>query len=270
MSIPNDRTTFIDYCKRALGWPVIELELDEDQISDRVDYSIRKWQEYHFDGVQRFYLNHQIQQSDIDNKAIPINDPLIIGVIRAFPISQSTINMFDVRYQVRLNDFYNFNNVSMVHYYMTMNHLALLDFLFNMVPTIRFNRKDRNIYLDVDKSDLQIGQFVVFECWRAIDANTVSSVWSDMWLQEYTIEQLKRQWGSNLKKFGKIVMLGGGELNGQQIYDEAVQNIRRLEDEVIKNYAEPCDFFVGGFIPFIFGSLTIFNNLYCFFHRLIT
>ncbi len=219
--------------------------LDDDQISDRLDDAIKKWQEYHFDGVQRFYLTHQLQQSDIDNKAIPITDPLIIGVIRAFPISQSTINMFDVRYQVRLNDFYNFNNVSMVHYYMTMTHLALLDFLFNMVPTIRFNRKDRNIYLDVDKSDLQVGQFVVFECWRALDPGTMSSVWNDMWLQEYATELLKKQWGTNLKKYGKIQLPGGVELNGKEMYDEAVENIRRLEDEMIKNYSEPIDFFMG-------------------------
>lgn len=251
MASPRTRDEFKEYCLRKLGKPTIKINVADDQLDDRIDDALKRWQEYHFDGVERYYLKHLITEADVETKTIPVDDPLIIGVIRCFPISQSTINMFDVRYQVRLNDFYNFNNVSMIHYYMTMTHLALLDFLFNMVPPIRFNRKDRNIYLDVDQSDLCVGQFIVFEAYRAVDPQQFNLVWSDFWLQEYSCELIKRQWGTNLKKFGKIQMPGGVELNGQEIYDEAEKNIRRLEDEIVSKYSEPPDFFMGGYLIYL-------------------
>ncbi len=263
MSAPTDRQSFIDYCLRKLGAPVIKINVDDDQVSDRVDDAIQKYQEYHFDGVERYYLKHQIQQTDIDNEFIPITDPLIIGIIRVFPVSQSTINMFDVRYQVRLNDFYNFNNVSVTHYYMTMNHLALLDFLFNVIPTCRFNRKDRKIFLNADWAggDFTVGQYIVFEAYRAVDPTTLSDVWNDMFLKELATNLIQKQWGENLRKFGNIQLPGGVVLNGDKLYDDAVTNILRLEKDLNTTYQLPCDFFMGAIVPIGLFLLPLINYL---------
>jgi len=120
-----------------------------------------------------------------------------------------------------------------------------LDFLFNIVPPIRFNEHDRNIYIDAAPEDFNVGQYIVFECYRALDPKEFPLLWGDFWLQEYATELIKRQWGMNLKKFGQVQMTSGVVLNGKEMYDEAVENIRRLEDEMIKNYSEPIDFFLG-------------------------
>lgn len=174
---PRNLTEFKEYCFRRLGAPVIKINVSEDQANDRITDALKRWHHYHYNGVQRYYLTHLVTQEDVNNRFIPITDPLIIGVIRVLPFSQSTINMFDVRYQVRLNDFFNFNNVSMIHYYMTMTHLALLDFLFNIVPPIRFNEHDRNIYIDAAPEDFNVGQYIVFECYRALDPKEYPLLW---------------------------------------------------------------------------------------------
>lgn len=246
MPAPDTRKKFIEYCKRRLGHPVITLELDQDQIEDRVDDALQKYADYHFDGSERFLLKHQITSQDITNKYIPNTDPLLLSVVRVFQPSQNTISMFDVRYQVRLNDFYNFNNVSMIHYYMTRNHLALLEFLFNVEPSIIFNRKDDKIFVNLDwNKDIQLGGFLLFDCYRALDPNTAVKIWNDMWLKEYATALIKRQWGDNLKKYGSIQMPGGVVLNGQTIYDEAFADIRKLEDELQSKYELPIDFMMG-------------------------
>ena len=241
----NNRDQFTDYCLRKLGAPVLKINIDPRQVEDRIDDALKWWHDYHYDGVERYYLKELITTEIQQTKTVPITDPLIIGVISCFPMSQQTINMFDVRYQVRLNDFYNFNNVSMIHYYMTMSHLSLLDFLFNLVPPFRFNRKDRNIYLDVAHQDLQPGGYIVFECYRAVSPEEFNLVWSDQWLQRYATALIKRQWGTNLKKIDKVQMLGGTTLNGQTTFDEAQLEITKLEDEIMQRFQKPCDFFVG-------------------------
>lgn len=239
------RDEFINYCLRKLGAPVIKINVAKEQVEDRVNDALKWWHDYHFDGVERFYLTELITDEIQTTRTVPVTDPLIISVLRCFPMSQQTINMFDVRYQVRLNDFYNFNNVSMIHYYMTMTHLSLLDFLFNLVPPIRFNRKDRNIYLDVDPQDLEVGSYIVFECYRAVSPETYPLVWDDQWLQRYATALIKRQWGQNLKKYAGIQMPGASLLDGQKIFDEGNDEVTKLEDEMINRYSEPVDFYVG-------------------------
>jgi hypothetical protein len=242
----GSRDDLINYCKRKLGEPVVKINVDKQQVEDRVDDALQYMANYHYDGIERYYLKYIIQSADITNGYIDINDPLVISVIRCFPIDSQTINMFDVRYQIHLNDFYNFNNVNMIHYDMAMQNLALMDFFFNTKKQFRFNRHQNRIHLDIDWTmDIQPGQFILFECYRALDPQTWTDLYNDQFLKEYTTELLREQWGENMKKYGEIRLPGGVILNGQKIYDEAIRNKERLETRVRTELTEPPFMIVG-------------------------
>ena len=176
MAQPTTRQQFIDYCKRRLGFPVIDINVDDDQISDRVDDALQFFEDYHFDGVEKMYMKHQITQADIDRRWIYCPDA-VIYVVGMFPFddSNSSINMFDLRYQLRLHDLYDFTSVSYVSYEITMQHIRTLNLLFSGTPQIRFNRKQNKIFLDIDWSrDLSVGDYVVIDCYRAIRPATIT------------------------------------------------------------------------------------------------
>lgn len=247
MAAIGSREDLKQYALRRLGKPVIEINVDDEQLEDRLDDAFQLFGDYHYDAVERFYLKHQITSADITNQFLSINDPLIISIVKVFPISQQTINMFDIRYQVRLNDFYNFNNVSMIHYTMTRNHLALLDFLFNTLPSIEFNRHSNTLGLSgLDwQHDVQVNQFVVIECYRLLDPAVHADVYNDRWLKDEVTALFKRQWGENLKKYGGIQLPGGVILNGKEIFDEAVEELKILREQVEREYQLPIDFQMG-------------------------
>ena len=176
MAQPTTRQQFIDYCKRRLGFPVIDINVDDDQVNDRVDDALQFFEDYHFDGVEKMYMKHQITQADIDRRWIYCPDA-VIYVVGMFPFddSNSSINMFDLRYQLRLHDLYDFTSVSYVSYEITMQHIRTLNLLFSGTPQIRFNRKQNKIFLDIDWSrDLSVGDYVVIDCYRAIRPATIT------------------------------------------------------------------------------------------------
>ena len=175
MAAPVTRTEFKDYCLRRLGFPVIQINVDDDQVDDRIDDALQFFHDYHFDGVEKIYMKHRITQDDIDRKFIYCPDPVIF-VTKVFPFddSNSSINMFDLRYQLRLHDLYDFTSVSYVSYEITMQHITTLNMLFSGYPQHRFNRHQNKIFLDIDWSrDATLGEYVVIECYRKLAPDTV-------------------------------------------------------------------------------------------------
>ena len=317
MSKLTTRQEFTDYCLRKLGWPVLQINVDEDQVNDRIDEALQFWYDYHYDGTEKMFLKHRITQQDIDRGWIYCPDSVIF-VTGVFPFdeSNSSINMFDLRYQLRLHDLYDFTSVSYVSYEITMQHLRTLNLLFSGTPQFRFHRHQNKLHLDIDWTrDLDPGQYVIAECYRRLEpesitltgtvsGNTTSNtiigtgtiydqepvekdfiqidgtakqikkiispteiildgphssntsgititkegntdVWNDRFLKKYATAKIKQQWGSNLKKFEGIQMPGGVTLNGQKIYDEAVEEIEKLEEELINTNVLPGDMFIG-------------------------
>ena len=250
----NSRQALIDYCLRRLGFPVIEINIDQDQIDDRIDDAIQYWQDYHFDGLQKVYYIKTITQTEITNKYVNLsnvrdaaNNALdIVGVTRIFPIndSQATINMFDLRYQLRLNELYDFTSASYVNYTLTQQHLRSLELLFTGEVPIRFQRHMQRLFIDWawGASEAPAGAIMVIECYANIDASVYNKVWNDRWVKEYATALIKRSWGNNLKKFSGLQLPGGVTLNGDKIYEEAVEEIRNLESQMETQYGAPLEF----------------------------
>ena len=268
------RQDFENYCLRRLGFPVIEINVDDDQLEDRIDDAIQYWQDYHFDGLQKIYYIKRLDATDINNKYIDLtnvvdsaNVPLdIVGITRIFPLqdSQATINMFDLRYQLRLNELYDFTSASYVNYTLTQQHLRSLEMLFTGEVPIRFNRHMKKLFIDWawGASEAPSGTIVVAEAYACIDATVYNRVWNDRWIKEYTTALFKRSWANNLKKFSGLQLPGGVTLNGDKIYEEAAQEIERLEKEFLaKTYYDASskalwDFYVLAYqrVPKIFSD----------------
>lgn len=250
----NSRQALIDYCLRRLGFPVIEINIDQDQIDDRIDDAIQYWQDYHFDGLQKVYYIKTITQTDITNKYVDLsnvrdaaNNALdIVGVTRLFPIndSQATINMFDLRYQLRLNELYDFTSASYVNYTLTQQHLRSLELLFTGEVPIRFQRHMQRLFIDWawGTSEAPAGAIMVIESYANIDASVYNRVWNDMWVKNYATALIKRSWGNNLKKFSGLQLPGGVTLNGDKIYEEAIDEISKLEEQMESHYGAPLEF----------------------------
>jgi len=251
------RQQFTDYCLRRLGAPVIEINVDPEQISDRVDDAIQFWSDYHYDGVQKFYYIKAIQQQDIDNMYLDLTDAEdnannalnILGVTRIFPLSdsQASINMFDLRYQLRLNELYDFTSASYINYTLTMQHLRSLELLFTGEVPIRFNRHMQRLYIDWawGNQEAPVGTTVIAECYASVNPDVYPQVWNDRWLKQYCTALIKRTWGENMKKFGGLQLPGGVTLNGKETYDEAVEEIRMLEQEIQDKFELPAEFMMN-------------------------
>ena len=257
MATIDSREEFKQYCLRRLGAPVIEINVDEDQIEDRIDDALQYWTDYHFDGMQKVYYIKQILQSDIDQKYLDLSGstdadgyPMeIVGVTRIFPVSdsQSTVNMFDLRYQLRLNELYDFTSASYINYTLTQQHLRSLEIMFTGEVPIRFQRHMQKLYIDWawGPQECPVGTVVIAECYASINPDVYSGVWSDRWLKEYCTALIKRTWGSNMSKFEGLQLPGGVSLNGTKMYDEALVEIERLEREMEMNFGSPLEFFTN-------------------------
>lgn len=317
MAKPTTRAQFKDYCLRKLGHPVIQINVDDDQVDDRIDDALNFFYDYHYDGTQQMYLKHQIKQEDIDRQWIYCPDAIMfITGILPFDQSSSSVNMFDLRYQLRLHDLYDFTSVSYVSYEITMQHIRTLNLLFSGTPQIRFNRKMNRLHLDIDWTrDVVVGDWVIIECYRAVTPDTVTltgttaisdssnvvtgtgtvftqevsindeitinsqtkrvvdinsdtslnvnssftssqssqsvtisgyaDVWNDRFLKAYATAKIKQQWGSNMKKFSGIAMPGGVTLNGKEIYDEASEELEKLEEDIKSTQSMPSEIFMG-------------------------
>lgn len=242
MAVPTNRQEFKEYCLRKLGKPVNDINVDDDQVEDRIDECLRYYWDYHFDGSEKVYYKHQIVQQDKINKYITLPEN-IIGAIRVFSIADPMVrsdDLFNIRYQIALNDLYSLTSVSMVPYYMTMEHLSLITEMLVGQQPIRFNRHMNRCYIDMDwGSKVNVGEYLVIEAYEVVDPEIYTQVWSDRWLQNYTTAKLKYQWGSNLTKFTGVKLLGGVEFNGEKILNDAANEIEKMEAEMLSSYSLP-------------------------------
>ena len=248
MASVTSRQGLIDYCLRRLGQPVIEINVDEDQLDERVDDALEFFQEYHFDGVEKVFTKHTITQIDIDNEYIS-TDNSIISVVRVLPIPSFDSfqgGFFNEEYQMRLNDLNNFSGSSLIQWSMTLRNFSLIEELFSICPIMMFNRKQDRVYLETDWNErFKVDDVLVIEAYKILDPSTYPQVYNDMFLKKYSTALIKRQWGENLKKYQGVVLPGGITLDGKTIYDEAIEEIRQIEEEVSLKYELPADGYVG-------------------------
>ena len=321
MAIPTSREGLKQYCLRDLGAPVLEVNVDDDQLEDRIDQALDYWRLYHYEGIEQIYLKVQIHASTItlttnnaasfsleqpvvgatsgaiatvtrentvassgntllvknvvgtfvagetitsgavtatlgsgtpctlgeyDKKYVDIPDS-VYGVQKVLSIGQasSSKNIFDLQYQLRLNDLYDLTSTSIIYFKTVMSHLALLDLELNGHTLYRFNRLQNRLYLDINwATDVQFGDYIIVQAYRALDPTEFSKVWNENWIKRYTSAQFKRQWGTNLKKFTGLQLPGGVTLDGDKLYAEAMNEIQILEDE-LQNKSAPLEFFLG-------------------------
>ena len=262
MATPSTRETLKQYCLRNLGKPVIDINVDDDQVEDRIDEALQYFAQYHVDGVERMYLKYLVTADDITRMTTDASESVtensvtttykradnflvvpssVISVINVFPLSdRANLNMFDVRYQLRLNDLYDFSSTSIVHYQMTMQHLDFLDHILVGEKPMRFNQLSNRLYVDMDwDTDITAGEYLIFEVYRKVDPDTYTDLYDDIYLKRYLTSLIKRQWGQNLSKFSGTAMLGGVTLNGPELFSSAIEEQQRLEEEIRLNYEEP-------------------------------
>jgi len=247
MAVPTTRAAFKEYCLRRLGKPVIEINVDEDQVEDRIDDALRYYWDYHFDGAEKVYYKHAVTSTDRNNKYITLPEN-IIGAVSIFSIADPSIrsdDLFNIRYQIALNDLYTLTSVSMLPYYMVMENLALIAEMLVGKQPIRYNRHMNKLYVDMDWNTLTDGEFLLVEAYQIVDPTDYVDVWKDQWLMRYSTALIKRQWGANLSKFTGMTLPGGVQFNGQTLYNEAIQEIDTLEREMINSYSLPVLDMVG-------------------------
>jgi hypothetical protein len=241
MATPTTKAEFKEYCLRKLGKPVIEINVDDDQVDDRVDEAIRYYWDYHFDGSERTYYKHAITADDVTNKYITLPEN-IIGAVSIFSMGDPSVrsdDLFNIRYQIALNDLYTLTNVSLVPYFMVMEHLALMNELLVGKQPIRYSRHKDRLHVDMDWNTVAVGEYLLVEAYEVVDPETWTDAWNDRWLQNYATALIKRQWGSNLTKFTGMTLPGGVQFNGEKIYDDASAEIRQMEEEMISSYSLP-------------------------------
>lgn len=246
--IPNSRQTLIDYCLRNLGFPVIDINVDDDQVSDRIDEAIQFYQMYHSDAIVKTWFKHLLTQEDIDNEYIYIPDS-ITAVTRILSMGNAVTaaGMFNAQYQLMLNDMHNLGfSGNLSNYFQAQTYLSTIDMMLNSLPRTFFSRHANRLQLEVNwKSEFTPGNYIVVEAYRIINPNENEKVYNDMFLKEYATALIKRAWGTNLKKFEGMLLPGNVTINGQQIYEEANQELERLRTEIRDNWEKPVDFMIG-------------------------
>lgn len=236
------------YCLRRLGEPVIQINVDDDQLEDRIDDALQIYQDYHYDALELFYWQHVITQTDITNQYFTL-DPGILGITRIFPLNDTLTkaNMFDLRYQLRLHELYDFTSTSYSNFAITMQHLSNLEQMFTGEIPIRFQRHTHKLYpmWAWGAPQAPLGMTVIAEGYQVIDPVTNISVYNDLWLKKYCTALFKRQFSENIRKFNGVQLPGGITLNGDQLYTEASAEIQILETEMQDRYSLPIQFFIG-------------------------
>ena len=247
MAKPTTRATLQDHCLRSLGAPVIEINVDEDQIEDRTDDAIQFYQSWHSDAVERTYLKHELTATDITNSYITVSDN-ITSVVRMLKINSTAGNaLFDVGYHMRLNDVFMSSGMmsSIQTYEQKLQHLSLVEHQLNTEEHLRFNRHMNRLHMDEGFGDLVVGQFIVIEVYQIVDPGTYADVYNDMYLKKYLTALIKRQWGANMMKFDGFQLPGGITMNGRQMFDDAIEEIKELEEEVRLVWMAPDNFLMG-------------------------
>jgi hypothetical protein len=264
MANPYDKASFKDYCLRSLGFPVIDINVDEDQVDDRVDDALQRFSEFHYDSTHYDYLAIRITPDLLANAAnvnsntygwVPLPDN-VVGVNRILPLTGETVsgggssanfNIFDINYQLRLNELYEFTSSSYQYYWIARTHIRMLEMILIGQNPVRFNKKMNKLYIDMhwNAPEVSPNNCIMVECTRVLSPTEYTKIWNDMWLKEYATQLIKRQWGENMKKYGNYTLPGGMVINGQQIYDEAKSEIIRLEDQLRDTFEEPPVFLMG-------------------------
>lgn len=250
MARPNSRAELKEYCLRRLGKPVLEINVDDDQIEDLIDDAIQFFQERHFDGSIRTILKLEITDSIVSaaktnttvsgttfleqNNYITIPDH-ILGITQVYAqdnsVSSVSGNIFSIKYQLFLNDFYNFGSMEILNYYMIKSYLETLDWVLSNFKPVRFNKRENKLWIDTDFDQLTSGNFLLIDCYRVLDPAESTEVWNDVWLKRYLTALIKRQWGQNLIKFSGVSLPGGITLNGRQMYEDAQDEIDQIMAE---------------------------------------
>jgi hypothetical protein len=235
MAQPTTRQQFKDWVLRKLGAPVIDINVSDEQIDDRLDEAIDFWRDYHYNGSQLVYMKHQITQTDKDNGYIAL-PTTILGISGIFNM-QSSIStgggIFNVQYQFVLNNLEDITGYNITNYYMSMQHLEFLQEMLVGKPMIRYNKHVNRLHIDAGMDTMPVGEYIIIEAYDVIDGDTYSDVWSDRWLQNYAATLVKEQWGSNLTKFTGMQLVGGVAFNGEQILSDAKEERRLMEEEAI-------------------------------------
>lgn len=265
MAQPNSRNELIEYCVRALGAPVSEINVDEEQLNDRLDDALQYFQERHFDGIQRVFLKHKLLQEEIDlvkgqpafttanstsgittaiieeaQNYIPLPDT-IVSVNSIFKSDSSTISsgMFNIKYQIFLNDLYYFGTLDLLNYAMVKTYLEDISRIITPDVQLRFNKKNHRLYIDVDWSMLKPDAYIIIDCYRIVDPSDFPKIYNDRWLKKYLTATIKKQWAQNLSKFNNIQLLGGVTMNGEKLYADAEREIEMLERQLRDEYELP-------------------------------
>jgi len=265
MTQPSSRQGLIDYSLRKLGYPVVEINVDDDQIDDLVDDAIQYFNERHYDGIEKVFLKHQLSQNELNtirtgvttttatstvgittlsytetNNFIKLPDH-VIGVNNVFKIDSSTISsgLFNIKYQLFLNDLYYYGALDLLNYAMVKTYLEDLSRLITPDIQIRFNKKNHRLYLDIDWSQMSPNNYLILDCYRMVNPADASSVYNDWWLKKYLTALIKRQWGQNMIKFQGVLLPGGVQLNGRQLFDDAVKEIEEAENQLKTEYELP-------------------------------
>ena len=281
MAKPSTRQGLIDYCLRKLGAPVLEINVADDQIDDLVDDALQLFNERHFDGVERMYLKYKLTEEDIDRGKAKNTDGVgivtttatstniagygtttsswyetsnflqvpdsVVGIEKIFKFDSSTISggMFSIKYQLFLNDLYQFNSIQLLQYAMTKSYLEDIDHLLTTDKQVRFNKRQDRLYLDIDWGAESVGNWLVLDCYRALDPNSFTQVYNDIFLKQYLTALIKRQWGQNLSKFKGVKLPGGIEMNGGEILQQAESELESLRSRMASEYELPPYDFIG-------------------------
>lgn len=247
MAVPSTREAFKSYCLRRLGEPVVDVNVDDEQVEDRIDEALKYYQDYHFDGTERVLIKHVVTATDVTNGYITLSDN-VIGINRILDVGQAvqSSNLFNIRYQIHLNDLFDLSASSYVPYVTAMRHVESLEELFVGKKPIRYNRHTNRLHIDMDwDNDVEADEYIIVDAYQILDGDTYTDLWGDRWLSRYATALIKRQWGSNLTKFEGLQMPGGITFNGAKIYDDAESEIQKLEEEMIVNYSLPVQDMIG-------------------------
>ena len=250
MATVSTRDQLIDYCKRRLGDPVIEINVDEDQVEDRIDEALQLYREYHSDGQQRTFLKHQITAEDLTNKYVTISSS-VLSVNRMFPMTGSSTgrDMFSVQYQMHLNDLAFMDSFmgDLAYFKQMKQYLSLLDMTLTGTPQIDFSRVLNRLYIQGDLEDgtIKLNDYIIVEAVTAISPTEAVKIYDDRWIKEYATALIKLQWGQNLIKFDGVQLPGGVTINARQIYEDATADIEQLREELRTEHEMPIDFYVG-------------------------
>jgi hypothetical protein len=252
MASPSSRTELKDYALRKLGFPVIDINVDDDQLEDRIDDALQLYREFHYDGTEQIYLASQVTANNVTDKYVQLSDN-IIGVRRIMPFIPGSVsssgggfNIFDINYQIRLNDFYNLTASSYTYYVIARQHLEMLNMIVTGEYPFEFNKKTGKLHIFIDwNAKVNPGDYLCFEAIRVVDPETYSKIYSDTWLKKYVTALFKKQWGSNLTKYANYTLPGGLVVNGEKIYNDAETEVEALEVMLRDTYEMPVAMLVG-------------------------